>query len=131
MTQELRIIHDLRHSPSNACLPCNVPPVALGRASAYRTLTSILITIKLCDIKPLPAMVSLMYVCLCVGVTDGQIRDAIYEGCCSYKEVRAATNVGTQCGKCACLAKEVVRETLTKLQVSQAALPYPVEFTAA
>ena len=76
-------------------------------------------------------MVSLMYVCLCVGVTDGQIRDAIYEGYCSYKEVRAATNVGTQCGKCACLAKEVVRETLTKLQVSQAALPYPVEFTAA
>ncbi|MNN11955.1 Bacterioferritin-associated ferredoxin [compost metagenome] len=76
-------------------------------------------------------MVSPMYVCLCVGVTDGQIRDAIYEGCCSYKEVRSATNVASQCGKCACLAKQVVRETLTELQVSQAILPYPVEFTAA
>lgn len=77
-------------------------------------------------------MVSLMYVCLCVGVTDGQIRDAIYEGCCSYREVREVTQVGTQCGKCACLAKQVVRETLTELQVSQqATLPYPVEFTAA
>ncbi|MFO6376508.1 (2Fe-2S)-binding protein, partial [Pseudomonas aeruginosa] len=26
-----------------------------------------------------------MYVCLCQGVTDNQIRDAIYEGCCSYR----------------------------------------------
>lgn len=74
---------------------------------------------------------SLMYVCLCTGVTDGQIREAIYEGCCSYKEVRQATGVASQCGKCACLAKEVVRETLTKLQTAQAAIPYPVEFTAA
>jgi bacterioferritin-associated ferredoxin len=69
-------------------------------------------------------MVSLMYVCLCV-VTDGQIRDAIYEGCCSYKEVRAATNVASQCGKCACLAKQVVRETLTELQVSPGCAPLP------
>ncbi|UVJ43046.1 bacterioferritin-associated ferredoxin [Pseudomonas sp. LS1212] len=72
-----------------------------------------------------------MYVCLCVGVTDGHIREAIYEGCCSYREVRAATNVGTQCGKCACLAKQVVRETLTKLQATQASLPFPAEFTTA
>lgn len=72
-----------------------------------------------------------MYVCLCQGVTDGQIREAIFEGCCSYRDIRQTLGVGTQCGKCACLAKEVVRETLTKLQVSQAALPYPVEFTAA
>jgi hypothetical protein len=37
-----------------------------------------------------------------------------------------ATGVASQCGKCACLAKEVVRETLTELQTAQAALPYPV-----
>jgi hypothetical protein len=37
--------------------------------------------------------------------------------------VRQATGVASQCGKCACLAKEVVRETLTKLQTAQAALP--------
>ncbi|MCF4996006.1 (2Fe-2S)-binding protein [Pseudomonas syringae] len=72
-----------------------------------------------------------MYVCLCTGVTDGQIRDAINEGCCSYKEVRLATGVASQCGKCACLAKEVVRETLAKSQFVQAAIPYPAEFTAA
>ncbi|AIC22009.1 MULTISPECIES: bacterioferritin-associated ferredoxin [Pseudomonas] len=72
-----------------------------------------------------------MYVCLCTGVTDGQIRDAIYDGCCSYREVRQATGVAGQCGKCACLAKQVVRETLTELQSSQPAIPYPVEFNVA
>ena len=72
-----------------------------------------------------------MYVCLCTGVTDGKIREAIYEGCCSYKEVREATGVASQCGKCACLAKQVVRETLTQLQSAQTALPYSAEFTHA
>ncbi|WPO99046.1 bacterioferritin-associated ferredoxin [Pseudomonas sp. HR96] len=66
-----------------------------------------------------------MYVCLCQGVTDGQIRDAIYEGCCSYKDVRETLNVASQCGKCACLAKQVVRDTLTELQTTQASLGYP------
>ncbi len=61
-----------------------------------------------------------MYVCLCQGVTDGQIRDAIYDGCCSYRDVRESLGVGSQCGKCACLAKQVVRETLSDLQSAQA-----------
>ena len=60
-----------------------------------------------------------MYVCLCKGVTDHQIRGAIMEGCCSYREVRESTGVGTQCGKCACFAKELVRDTLTEVQSSQ------------
>ncbi|WP_263262800.1 bacterioferritin-associated ferredoxin [Pseudomonas sp. RIT-PI-S] len=72
-----------------------------------------------------------MYVCLCQGVTDGQIREAIYEGCCSYREVRQATGVASQCGKCACLAKEVVRDTLAQMRPAQAAISFPVEFTAA
>lgn len=72
-----------------------------------------------------------MYVCLCQGVTDGQIREAILDGCCSYREVRNATGVATQCGKCACLAKEVVRDTLAELQTAHGAIPFPVEFTAA
>ncbi|MCY1349281.1 BFD-like [2Fe-2S] binding domain protein [compost metagenome] len=72
-----------------------------------------------------------MYVCLCQGVTDGQIREAIYEGCCSYRDVRENLGVGTQCGKCACLAKQVVRETLGEVQSSQVALAYPAGFAVA
>ncbi|MCY1426292.1 Bacterioferritin-associated ferredoxin [compost metagenome] len=71
-----------------------------------------------------------MYVCLCQGVTDTQIRDAIYEeGCCSYREVRECTGVGTQCGKCACLAKQVVRETLGELHGAQA-MNYSLAYAA-
>ncbi|MEO4048934.1 bacterioferritin-associated ferredoxin [Pseudomonas sp. CAU 1711] len=72
-----------------------------------------------------------MYVCLCHGVTDGQIREAIFEGCCSYRDVRDSLGVGTQCGKCACLAKQVVRDTLSEIQSSQAALAVPASFVAA
>lgn len=54
-----------------------------------------------------------MYVCLCHGVTDGQIREAITaEGCCSFREVRNTLGVATQCGKCACAARDLIRETL-------------------
>lgn len=71
-----------------------------------------------------------MYVCLCQGVTDGQIREAIYEGCCSYRDVRETLGVASQCGKCACLAKQVVRETLS--EVRQANLSHPAaSFVAA
>ena len=72
-----------------------------------------------------------MYVCLCEGVTDGQIREAIYEGCCSYREVRETLGVASQCGKCACLAKQVVRETLGEVQQGQVAMAYPANFIAA
>lgn len=72
-----------------------------------------------------------MYICLCKGVTDGQIRDAIYEGCCSYRDVRASLGVASQCGKCACLAKQVVRETLSEVQSAQAAMACSGNFVAA
>jgi len=72
-----------------------------------------------------------MYVCLCQGVTDGQIREAIFEGCCSYREVRETLQVAKQCGKCACLAKQVVRETLSEVHGSHAAMAYPANFVAA
>lgn len=72
-----------------------------------------------------------MYVCLCQGVTDGQIRDAIYEGCCSYRDIRETLGVASQCGKCACVAKQVVRETLSDLQASQVGNVQPANFIAA
>ncbi|MFC3606462.1 bacterioferritin-associated ferredoxin [Stutzerimonas tarimensis] len=64
-----------------------------------------------------------MYVCLCRGVTDGHIREAISAGCCSYRDVRNVLGVATQCGKCACQAKGVVRETLSTLGASQPSHP--------
>ncbi|MGV8844831.1 MAG: bacterioferritin-associated ferredoxin [Pseudomonas sp.] len=72
-----------------------------------------------------------MYVCLCQGITDSHIRTAINEGCCSYRDVRMTLGVASQCGKCACVAKQVVRETLSDIHSSQLSSAYPAHFVAA
>jgi bacterioferritin-associated ferredoxin len=50
----------------------------------------------------------LMYVCLCRGVTDHQIRTAIAEGA-DLQGIRDQLGVMTQCGKCAPITKEIAR----------------------
>ncbi len=95
-------------------------------------MTRILINISILRHQPQPSDgPKPMYVCLCEGVTDGQIREAIYEGCCSYREVRETLGVASQCGKCACLAKQVVRDTLSEVQQSQGVMAYSGNFVAA
>ena len=51
-----------------------------------------------------------MYVCLCRGVTDGQIRKAVAAGCDSVRQLGRELGVGTQCGRCACMARDILRE---------------------
>ncbi len=41
-----------------------------------------------------------MYVCLCMGVTDKEIRETIAEGASSLEEVMDCTGAGTRCGSC-------------------------------
>ena len=53
-----------------------------------------------------------MYVCLCKGITDSQIRAAIEDGASSFKEVRNTLGVASQCGKCGILTREILRESL-------------------
>jgi bacterioferritin-associated ferredoxin len=53
-----------------------------------------------------------MYVCLCKGITDTQIRAAVEDGASSLREVRSTLGVASQCGKCGILTREIVRETL-------------------
>ena len=51
-----------------------------------------------------------MYICLCKGVTDHQIRAAIAEGACSMRDLRAALDVANQCGKCGRDCKSLLNE---------------------
>jgi bacterioferritin-associated ferredoxin len=53
-----------------------------------------------------------MYVCVCKGITDSQIRAAIQDGASSFKDVRNSLGVASQCGKCGILTRDIVRETL-------------------
>lgn len=54
-----------------------------------------------------------MYVCLCKGVTDKQIRQAVDNGVDSMRQLNRCLGVGSQCGKCGKHAKEVLREACT------------------
>ncbi|WP_166269579.1 bacterioferritin-associated ferredoxin [Marinobacter caseinilyticus] len=54
-----------------------------------------------------------MYVCLCQGVTDRQIREAASNGCNSMRQLGKDMGVGRQCGRCARTAREILRESQT------------------
>ncbi|MCV6637315.1 (2Fe-2S)-binding protein, partial [Candidatus Albibeggiatoa sp. nov. NOAA] len=41
-----------------------------------------------------------MYICICQGVTDKQIHNAVCNGACSMRELRECLGVVKQCGKC-------------------------------
>lgn len=49
-----------------------------------------------------------MYVCLCRGITDRQIKSAIADGARHLGHLRKQLGVATQCGKCACVAKDLL-----------------------
>ena len=53
-----------------------------------------------------------MYICLCKAVTDGQIRQAVHDGAGSLRAVRDELGIMTTCGKCACEARDLVKNTL-------------------
>ena len=52
----------------------------------------------------------LMIVCVCKRVSDREIRQLVDEGATSLRDIRNATGLGTQCGKCACETRLMVRE---------------------
>ncbi|HEX7954287.1 MAG TPA: bacterioferritin-associated ferredoxin [Burkholderiales bacterium] len=54
-----------------------------------------------------------MYICLCNGITESQIRDAVSDGIRSLHELRQTLGIASCCGKCADCAQQVVRETLS------------------
>lgn len=53
-----------------------------------------------------------MYVCLCKGITDSQIRNVVESGAQTMRQVREALGIMSQCGKCACLTKDIVEGSL-------------------
>lgn len=54
-----------------------------------------------------------MYVCLCKGVTDKTIRNAVHDqGISSMRELRQNYGVASQCGCCKSCAKEVLSEAV-------------------
>jgi bacterioferritin-associated ferredoxin len=66
-----------------------------------------------------------MYVCICNGVTQRDIRDAAAAGCRSVAELTMRTGCGANCGSCIEMAAEVLE------QARAVELPLPVLSQAA
>ncbi len=62
-----------------------------------------------------------MYICICNGVTDHDIRQAADAGCRSLPELTMRTGAGSNCGSCLEMAAQVLDQARGVL-----ALPLPV-----
>ena len=51
-----------------------------------------------------------MYVCICNGITDKQIRAAVASGVGSVQELREELGVGSQCGSCVDFALSLIQD---------------------
>ncbi|MEX1033748.1 MAG: bacterioferritin-associated ferredoxin [Cellvibrionaceae bacterium] len=65
-----------------------------------------------------------MYVCLCNGITDREIRQSIRDGANSLQDLHDHLGVGSQCGQCACLSQELLEQTIGETLNGGLALPY-------
>ncbi len=70
-----------------------------------------------------------MLVCICKGISDKDITNAIYEGATGFGDVRRALGVASSCGQCAAFTKDYITTTLAQMQSSQSAnLAYELSF---
>ncbi len=53
-----------------------------------------------------------MYVCLCVGATNQMVCDAVAAGASTSKEVAAMCGAGTDCGRCRCTVRGIIKTAL-------------------
>lgn len=70
-----------------------------------------------------------MYVCICSGITDHDVREAAAEGCRSLAELTMRTGCAAICGTCAEHAAEILTEARREIE-----FPLPiigVDFAAA
>jgi len=51
-----------------------------------------------------------MYVCMCNAITEREVRECARRGCCSLDELQVELGVGTCCGRCRPVAKEILDE---------------------
>jgi len=56
-----------------------------------------------------------MYVCICRGITDTQIKQEVSKGTCKMRDLCQRLGVAGQCGKCGILAKQILQQSLSEL----------------
>jgi bacterioferritin-associated ferredoxin len=53
-----------------------------------------------------------MYICLCHGVNEATIREAVMDGARTVRELGFQTGCGTQCGSCLSSVQALLADTL-------------------
>ena len=59
-----------------------------------------------------------MYVCICNGITDHQIRDAVADGATSMNDLQQNLGVASCCGRCSDCARGVHNQALDENRYS-------------
>ena len=67
-----------------------------------------------------------MYICICNGVTDGQIREAAEQGARSVADLERCLGVAAGCGRCQPYAAELLQEVLVPAPRQRAVRSVPV-----
>lgn len=67
-----------------------------------------------------------MYVCVCKGVTDSQIKNAINSGICTRRQLFHCFGVGGDCGKCNKYVKELLDDHLQQQPIMPTVANQPV-----
>jgi bacterioferritin-associated ferredoxin len=55
-----------------------------------------------------------MFVCLCNGVRDRDLHQAIDAGKCCFEDLQSCTGVATSCGKCEPLARQILDSVIER-----------------
>ena len=55
-------------------------------------------------------------VCSCKHVTKDEIREAVYEGATTFKDVKRATGAGSKCGKCRKKVEKIIEDELKEME---------------
>ena len=58
-----------------------------------------------------------MYICLCNGITDHEIRQCVGSGVCSMSDLECSLGVGAGCGRCREAAAEIFEQSRSSAQV--------------
>lgn len=63
-----------------------------------------------------------MYICICKGVTDSAIRQAVKQGAGRMRDLKTCLGVAGQCGTCAGHAKAILDQSLAQKESTTSSL---------
>ncbi len=73
----------------------------------------------------------IMYVCICKGITESQIHEAVENGAASVEELNRSLGVAGECGTCLSYAEQILEEGLTQKSVYRRLDPKAIHSVAA